>query len=725
MIIEDFLPRLDNVTENENGWMASCPGHPDENPSLSIAEGEDGQILLNDFGGCTTADIVAKMGLKMSDLRGNRKGRKNAKQEPTFQPNPDGLTLEEYAKYTALPITFLKKIGLSEWNGSVRIPYFNTDGIEAAVRFRHSIGGPNKSTWKRGTKTLLYGVGFLDQYRKGPYDWIILVEGESDTQTLIHHNIPALGLPGATNWKEDRDASLFDGFKKIYVVIEPDQGGEAVKKWVAKSAIRDRVRFVTLGPHKDVSALHKSDVVSENPRFRKTLFDFLNESVPFAKVEEADQKAKSDAAWEACKGVANDPDILARFVADLKRAGVVGEDRSGKLLYLILTSRLLLKPVSAVMKGVSSAGKSNLVKGVSGFFPPEAFYALSSMSERALIYSEESLQHRTFILYEAAGVAGDFADYLMRTLLSEGHLRYETVMKTANGLEAVLIEREGPTNLLVTTTDHSLHPENETRMLSIPIDDSPKQTSRVMEDTAAEDDREAVEIDTWHAFQVWLPGQDNRVTIPYAVPLALLIPPLAVRLRRDFRAVLSLIHTHALLHQATRERDAQGRIVATLDDYAAVYDAVATLIEEGIEATVPESIRETVKAVSDLLASDGNDLLLTSVSLPRVAERLGLDKSTTSRRVQAAIGKEYIRNEEWRRGRPAKLVLGNALPEEIAVLPSVKTLTAAIHHAAPEPDAEPSSSDDKPHEPVGSARRVNPFGRDLHNPSRASPSGSP
>lgn len=725
MTIEDFLNRLDNVTETANGWTASCPGHPDENPSLSIAEGEDGQILLNDFGGCKTPDIVAKMGLKMSDLRGNRKRRKNAKQEPTYKPNLDGLTLEAYAKYTVLPVAFLTKIGLSEWNGSVRIPYFGLDGTEAAVRFRHAIGGPNRCTWKKGTKTLLYGVGFLDQYRKGTYDWIILVEGESDTQTLIHHNIPALGLPGATNWKEERDASLFDGFKKIYVVIEPDKGGEAVKKWVAKSAIRDRVRFVTLGPHKDVSALHKADVVSENPRFRKTLFDYLNESIPFAKVEEADQKAKSDAAWEACEALATAPDILARFGADLKRAGVVGEDRSGKLLYLILTSRLLPKPVSAVTKGVSSAGKSNLVKGVSGFFPPEAFYALSSMSERALIYSEESLQHRTFILYEAAGVASDFADYIIRTLLSEGHIRYETVVKTANGLESKLIDREGPTNLLVTTTDHSLHPENETRMLSIPIDDSPKQTSRVMEDTAAEDDREPVEIDAWHAFQVWLSGQENRVTIPYALPLARLIPPLAVRLRRDFRAVLSLIHTHTLLHQATRERDEQGRIVATLNDYAAVYDAVATLIEEGVEATVPESIRETVKAVSDLLDGDANDLLVSSVSLPLVAERLGLDKSTTSRRVQAAIGKEYIRNEEWRRGRPAKLVLGNALPDEIAVLPSVETLTAAMPQTAPESDTEPAPSGDTPNEAVGSARRVHPFGRGVRDQSRASPAGPP
>ena len=50
------------------------------------------------------------------------------------------------------------------------------------------------------------------------------------------------------------------------------------------------------------------------------------------------------------------------------------------------------------------------------------------MSERALVYREEPLVHRTIVIYEAAGMAGDgFAPYFLRTLLSEGHIRYETV----------------------------------------------------------------------------------------------------------------------------------------------------------------------------------------------------------------------------------------------------------------------------------------------------------
>lgn len=38
-----------------------------------------------------------------------------------------------------------------------------------------------------------------------------------------------------------------------------------------------------------------------------------------------------------------------------------------------------------------------------------------------------------------------------------------------------------------------------------------------------------------------------------------MVPAAAVRLRRDFKAILNLIRAHALLHQASRERDDKGR----------------------------------------------------------------------------------------------------------------------------------------------------------------------
>ena len=40
------------------------------------------------------------------------------------------------------------------------------------------------------------------------------------------------------------------------------------------------------------------------------------------------------------------------------------------------------------------------------------------------------------MVFEAAGLTSEFGSYLMRSLLSEGRLRYETVERTDDGLQA-------------------------------------------------------------------------------------------------------------------------------------------------------------------------------------------------------------------------------------------------------------------------------------------------
>src|SRR4051794_37174670 len=177
------------------------------------------------------------------------------------------------------------------------------------------------------------------------------------------------------------------------------------------------------------------------------------------------------------------------------------------------------------------------------------------MSDRALAYSSEPLRHRHLVIYEAAGMASEFATYLIRSLLSEGRLRYETVEKTQDGLTPKLIEREGPTGLIVTTTSLRLHPENETRMLSLTITDTQNQTAAVFRALARDSHRSEVDLSRWHALQTWLATGPTRVVIPFGGRLAELMPPVAVRLRRDFKTILMLIRAHALLHQANRECD--------------------------------------------------------------------------------------------------------------------------------------------------------------------------
>jgi hypothetical protein len=368
--------------------------------------------------------------------------------------------------------------------------------------------------------------------------------------------------------------------------------------------------------------------------------------------------------------LATEPRILDRMAADLARAGLVGEERAAKLVYLVLTSRLLDQPLSAVIKGQSSAGKSHLVEQVKKLFPESAYVFRTSISPKALVYSDDDFKHRILIIVEAAGFKRGEDALFLRSLVTEGMLRHETVDKD---MKPLLLTKEGPTGLLITTTEHQLEPELETRMLSIPIDDSPEQTTAIMLDQAMRSDgskaTNTLDAAPWHALQEWLEGAEHRVVISYARQLVM--PSVANRQRRDFPAVLRAIKTHALLHQALRGKDDAGRIIATVDDYAAVYGLVVDLVSRGLGASVSPEVRQTVEAVRALLPRHRG-----GVPQYAIGAHLTLDRGTVSKRVKDATELGYLINEEWRSRQPAKLKPGDPLPDEVQVLPRPEQLAA-------------------------------------------------
>ena len=69
MTIESLISRLDGVKETGQGkYVARCPAHDDKSPSLAIKECGDGRILIHDFAGCETEDVLAAVGMTFSDI---------------------------------------------------------------------------------------------------------------------------------------------------------------------------------------------------------------------------------------------------------------------------------------------------------------------------------------------------------------------------------------------------------------------------------------------------------------------------------------------------------------------------------------------------------------------------------------------------------------------------------------------------------------------------------
>jgi hypothetical protein len=224
-------------------------------------------------------------------------------------PQQSGCTVQAYALAKRLPEGFLRSLGLSGIHlagiPAIRIPYRANDGTETAVRLRLALSGENRFRWRTGSKPQLYGLDRLSPTMPG--DTIVLVEGESDCHTLWFNNIAALGLPGAANWQEERDAPALEQFSVIYVVIEPDQGGKAVEKWLNCSSITDRVRVVRFAEYKDPSDMWLADPAAFPARWREA----IGNSVPWhaAHDDGSDPIGTNDAVGSGAAGEWEHPDL--------------------------------------------------------------------------------------------------------------------------------------------------------------------------------------------------------------------------------------------------------------------------------------------------------------------------------------------------------------------------------------------------------------------------------
>lgn len=69
MAIQQILSQLQKVKRTgDNKYLACCPAHDDKSPSLSLLETPDGRILVHCFAGCSANDVLAAVGLTLSDL---------------------------------------------------------------------------------------------------------------------------------------------------------------------------------------------------------------------------------------------------------------------------------------------------------------------------------------------------------------------------------------------------------------------------------------------------------------------------------------------------------------------------------------------------------------------------------------------------------------------------------------------------------------------------------
>jgi hypothetical protein len=67
-LIAAVVEHFDARRTGTGRWIAHCPAHPDRTPSLSIAEGRDGRVLVRCWVGCDLKTVLKSAGLSMGSL---------------------------------------------------------------------------------------------------------------------------------------------------------------------------------------------------------------------------------------------------------------------------------------------------------------------------------------------------------------------------------------------------------------------------------------------------------------------------------------------------------------------------------------------------------------------------------------------------------------------------------------------------------------------------------
>ena len=149
-----------------------------------------------------------------------------------------------------------------------------------------------------------------------------------------------------------------------------DQGGEAVKRWLATSRVRERVRLVDLGDSQG-----REQPLSPRPgALPRPVADSTRRGGAVVGAGGSGRVSRRGGSGLGGLSIAlaREPDVLALVAHTLANAGVAGETRVVKLLYLVVVSRLPAPaPSRRWSKGPSSGGKSYTVERVLDLFPED------------------------------------------------------------------------------------------------------------------------------------------------------------------------------------------------------------------------------------------------------------------------------------------------------------------------------------------------------------------
>jgi len=213
------LPKARQV--RPGGWIARCPVHEDENPSLTWATGAEGRALIKCHAGCATEDIVSAVGMEMADL---------------FVSN--GAT----ARAVPAKPREVARYGYHDADNNL---LFEVVRLEPKSFRQRRPDGQGGWIWNRdGVDPVLFNLPELRA--ANPERTVLIVEGEKDVTRLMGEFVVTTNVGGAGKWRTEYAEELRG--RKVAILPDNDDVGRQHAVDVTRSlfGIAADVRVVEL-----------------------------------------------------------------------------------------------------------------------------------------------------------------------------------------------------------------------------------------------------------------------------------------------------------------------------------------------------------------------------------------------------------------------------------------------------------------------------------------------
>jgi putative DNA primase/helicase len=215
MNAEVIVQSLD-ARRSGSGWMASCPAHDDQRPSLSIREVE-GKVLFHCHAGCSQGSVINALMAKGIWQPASAERRKIAEYDYTDE---DRRLLYQVVRYE--PKGFMQR---------------RPDGGGGWI-------------WKKAERQVLY---HLPELLEAPI--VFVVEGERDVETLRERGFVATTNAGGANapWRPGYTEMLRG--REVVLIPDRDGPGYARVKRIAAALLGNvsRLVYLELEDGKDVT----------------------------------------------------------------------------------------------------------------------------------------------------------------------------------------------------------------------------------------------------------------------------------------------------------------------------------------------------------------------------------------------------------------------------------------------------------------------------------------